>query len=213
MNPSSNKRFLLLVCIIAAGLGCYFVWEKNPTGSPVTSESSSVTSESPSVSDAKPAEANSPAVLPDAPTDAPAPEPAVESASHDLTEGFMQGYGSEKTTIREDLTLVKGTVDSMFMLLKDHVPPFAGNADLVRILQGGNPYQYQILPKQADYLSADGELLDRWGKELFFHRVRGSGVGIRSSGPDQIMWNADDQTWGPEAEPYQVKNLNQQPSE
>ena len=66
------------------------------------------------------------------------------------------------------------------------------NDEIVRRLQGDNPLGIAVLPKDHPALSADGELLDRWGTPYRFHPESAWVMTVRSAGPDKRMWTSDD---------------------
>ena len=67
------------------------------------------------------------------------------------------------------------------------------NDEIVRRLQGENPKGIAVLPKTHPSISADGELLDRYGTPYRFHPESAWQMTIRSAGPDKEMWTSDDQ--------------------
>ncbi|MEN3943470.1 hypothetical protein WJU23_19375 [Prosthecobacter sp. SYSU 5D2] len=66
------------------------------------------------------------------------------------------------------------------------------NDEIVRRLQGENPKGIAVLPKSHASISADGELLDRWGTPYRFHPESAWHMTVRSAGPDREMWTSDD---------------------
>jgi hypothetical protein len=66
------------------------------------------------------------------------------------------------------------------------------NDEIVRRLQGENPKGIAVLPKTHPSISADGELLDRWGTPYRFHPESAWLMTVRSAGPDKEMWTSDD---------------------
>lgn len=67
------------------------------------------------------------------------------------------------------------------------------NDEIVRRLQGENPKGIAVLPKAHPSISAEGELLDRFGTPYRFHPESAWQMTIRSAGPDKQMWTSDDQ--------------------
>jgi hypothetical protein len=142
-----------------------------------------------------------PAALP-APVRPPASRPAVgaERFTEDLSAEFLQGYGSAGATPEKDLEQVKDVVDAFVRSVK--IPgalPTGGNRELVAALAGENPYRIRFLDPAGSFFNADGELVDRWQVPLFFHFVEADDVGVRSAGPDRVMWTADDVLMGEHA--------------
>jgi hypothetical protein len=70
--------------------------------------------------------------------------------------------------------------------------PVGSNAEITRALMGANPRGAKYLDPARVTLSAEGELLDRWGRPYFFHAMSGTMMEVRSAGPDGVLFNADD---------------------
>jgi hypothetical protein len=91
---------------------------------------------------------------------------------------------------------VKDIEDIQFMLrdyrtrLGDN--PTGTNAEIMREVMGGNRVKAKLGPPEGQKLNDHGELLDRWGAPYFFHQLSRNEMEIRSAGPDQAMWTADD---------------------
>lgn len=88
-------------------------------------------------------------------------------------------------------------VDKVRLMLRDyrtiyHENPVGTNADIMRAIMGGNPKQARLGPPEGQSLSAEGELLDRWGTPYFFHQLAADSMEIRSAGPDKVLWTSDD---------------------
>jgi hypothetical protein len=137
---------------------------------------------------------------PRSPPPASRPAAAAERFTEDLAAEFLQGYGSAASSPEKDLEQVKDVVDAFVRSVK--IPgalPTGSNRELVAALAGENPHRIRFLDPAASYLNADGELLDRWQVPLFFHFVEADDVGLRSAGPDRVMWTADDVLMGEHA--------------
>lgn len=104
----------------------------------------------------------------------------------------MEQYAAKETSTQDDVKTVSLMLESAFLMMKDQIPSFSGNQELVIILQGKNPSGMKFLSSSFPYIDQEGQLLDRWRKPLFFHRISGSSIDVRSAGPDGIMWNGDD---------------------
>ncbi len=89
-------------------------------------------------------------------------------------------------------------VQSVGMMLEEFRRAFGAmpvgelNDEIVRRLQGENPKGIAVLPKKHPAISADGELLDRWGTPFRFHPESAWVMTVRSAGPDKKMWTSDD---------------------
>lgn len=122
------------------------------------------------------------------------PDAEVEKPQdlYDFTASHMEQYAAKETSTQDDVKTVSLMLESAFLMMKDQIPSFSGNQELVIILQGKNPSGMKFLSSSFPYIDQEGQLLDRWRKPLFFHRISGSSIDVRSAGPDGIMWNGDD---------------------
>ncbi|MEI6085250.1 MAG: hypothetical protein WCS70_13245 [Verrucomicrobiota bacterium] len=125
-------------------------------------------------------------------TEKPVATPTVEHTSPVPTgligERILRNYG--KSTPENDLTDVAHLMENFTLLVKTS-RPLADNEDWAAAFRGQNPAQERFLPDQHAALKA-GKLVDRWGTPLFIHALGGSRYEIRSAGPDQQLWTADD---------------------
>jgi hypothetical protein len=89
-------------------------------------------------------------------------------------------------------------VQTVVLLLEEYRKAFGAmpvgelNDEIVRRLQGENPLGIAVLPKSHPSISAQGELLDRWGTPYRFHPDSAWSMTVRSAGPDGKMWSNDD---------------------
>jgi len=106
---------------------------------------------------------------------------------------FITDYGKEGGTTASDLESLRDIVGDCQLLLKDfdryHLP---GNPGITRFLQGGNPDRFVWIPLGHRLVNDEGELLDRHGTPIFFHRLSGMRFEYRSAGPDKEHWTDDD---------------------
>ena len=144
---------------------------------------------------------------PDAPApvvDAPpvvAPAPVPSTFTEDLSAEHLVGYGTVASDPQRDLEMVKDAVDAFVRSIK--IPgalPTGSNRELVAALAGENPHRIRFIDSASPFINGDGELLDRWQVPLFFHFVEANDVGVRSAGPDRVLWTADDVVLGEHAE-------------
>lgn len=106
---------------------------------------------------------------------------------------FDVRYGSASSSAQEDLTLLREIIGAAFTLVKNFRElPLADNADFVNFLSGNNSHRVAWLRPGHPALNANGELLDRWGEPVFFHRESSSRTSLRSAGPDRRLWTEDD---------------------
>lgn len=70
--------------------------------------------------------------------------------------------------------------------------PVGTNAEITAQLLGQNARALRCLPDRAP-INDKGELIDRWGQPFYFHQISARIMEVRSAGPDQRMWNDDDE--------------------
>jgi hypothetical protein len=110
--------------------------------------------------------------------------------------GFDSRYGAADGSAREDLELLAGVWEAAMLLVKDHDRfPLPDNAAITAFLQGRNPHRVAWIRPGHPAVGAAGELLDRWGSPVFFHRESAGRSTFRSAGPDREMWTDDDLEW------------------
>lgn len=106
---------------------------------------------------------------------------------------FALEYGEEGGNIKRDLEALRDVVTSCQLIMKNfdtfHLP---GNPEIVRFLRGGNPEMLAWIPREHPHINADGELLDRNGTPIHFHRLSGLRIEYRSAGADGKHWTDDD---------------------
>ncbi len=106
---------------------------------------------------------------------------------------FLRDYASPSLSPTNDLILLDALLGAFRTSMNGPGSiPTDGNAEIVRALQGDNPFQEVYLPSVHPYISDNGVLLDRWKQPIFFHFNRGEHPDLRSAGPDQKLWTDDD---------------------
>lgn len=141
----------------------------------------------------EPAKVEAPAVID--------PPSAPSRFTEDLSAEHLVGYGTAVSDPQRDLEMVKDAVDAFVRSIK--IPgalPTGSNRELVAALVGENPHRIRFIDPASPFINGDGELLDRWQVPLFFHFVEANDVGVRSAGPDRVLWTADDVRMGEHAE-------------
>ena len=88
-------------------------------------------------------------------------------------------------------------VDKVGLMLRDYRTrmgenPTGTNAEIMKAVMGGNPKKARLGPPEGQQINGNGELVDRWGTPYFFHQMSKNDMEIRSAGPDQQLWTADD---------------------
>jgi len=106
---------------------------------------------------------------------------------------ILADYARPDLSPEHDLTLMSRLMDNSVLLLKSAANrPLGCNEDWADLLRGANGAHERFLPDQHVGLNADGQLIDRWGTPLFFHALGEGRYELRSAGPDQKLWTADD---------------------
>ncbi len=115
------------------------------------------------------------------------------SDPNDFSTHHMVGYADEKSSPNKDIQLLDGMLMSYLTLVKTNDPlPLGENREITKALMGANIYKTKVLSQNPQWINELGELVDRWGTPIFFHVIDQKSIGIRSAGPDKIMWNEDD---------------------
>jgi hypothetical protein len=110
-----------------------------------------------------------------------------------LGEQILLGYAGPHSTPQHDLILMSRLMDSFTLLVKGATDrPLSANEDWASALRGVNLARERFLPDQHVALNPQGQLVDRWGTPLHFHSLGDRRYEIRSAGPDQKLWTADD---------------------
>ena len=147
----------------------------------------------------RPPEATEPAKV-EAPASI-APPSAPSRFTEDLSAEHLAGYGTAASDPQRDLEMVKDAVDAFVRSIKiSGALPTGSNRELVAALAGENPHRIRFIDPASPFINGDGELLDRWQVPLFFHFVEANDVGVRSAGPDRVLWTADDVMMGEHAQ-------------
>jgi len=135
--------------------------------------------------------ANQPSLpLPESPAN-PTPEQPTPSL---IGEQILRDYATAKTTLKQDLSLLRRLNISFINLVKNHDRlPIGCNADLADALRGQNPHQHRFLPDNHKAFNKAGLLVDRHGSPLHLHVEQAGYYQLRSPGPDQTLWTKDDQ--------------------
>ena len=106
---------------------------------------------------------------------------------------FIEEYGKEGGSATRDLVALKATLQSVPMTIKDFDGYFLpDNKAIVAFMSGNNRDRLSWIPEGHPMINEDGELIDRWGSPIFFHRESATVFSLRSAGPDLILWNDDD---------------------
>lgn len=106
---------------------------------------------------------------------------------------FCLRYGSDDTTIEEDLEIIEAILEQAVVLVKGFSAlPLADNRDFTKLFTGGNKQRFAWIHPEHPSVNQEGELVDRFGAPLFFHRTSAFRTEVRSAGEDRLMWTKDD---------------------
>ena len=116
--------------------------------------------------------------------------PVVERAPSEHSPIADNLHSPDRTGI-EDMRVVM----NLFTHYRDQFggyPTGEDNATMMNALTGNNPSHMAFINRGHRAIDAQGQLLDRWGSPLFFHLVARDALEIRSAGPDNEFYTADD---------------------
>ncbi|MDA7882244.1 hypothetical protein N9A94_08050 [Akkermansiaceae bacterium] len=106
---------------------------------------------------------------------------------------FNEEYAAQDRNIEDDLETISDLVINCQQIIKNFDTFFLpDNEAITSFLRGDNPEKIAWIPPNHSAINQDGELVDRNGVPVFFHRESGLQFQIRSAGEDQIMWTSDD---------------------
>jgi len=126
-------------------------------------------------------------------------QPNLDDRIVRYTDGSVDFKSSTKTSSKlhqskdpeEDLEVVSQILSSYRSLFKVN-PVGVENFEFTDALTGGNPKRVNFIDPNSPALSEENELVDRWGSPIVFHPISSSVMGLRSLGPDKILWTDDD---------------------
>ncbi|MDQ3621119.1 MAG: hypothetical protein M3463_01310, partial [Verrucomicrobiota bacterium] len=110
---------------------------------------------------------------------------------NDIAETARSLHAPE-STVEEDLEILQSLIE-FFRRTNNQTNPAGGlNEEIVNQLRGQNDKRLAVIPPDHPSINPGGQLVDRWGTPYFFHPVSRTILEIRSAGPDQKLWTADD---------------------
>ncbi len=165
---------LALAAIVAFGLAFFIFVEKEPP---------------PPVPPAEVAETEMEAAPPPAVPPVSAAPPATPKEISPRWQVY-QAINAEGASAQEDVMLMGQLLRDYHGYLKGL--PYGGNKEFTQALLGQNRLKEPFLAVDHPAVSAQGELIDRWGTPYFLHPVSEGIVEVKSAGPDQQMWTEDD---------------------
>jgi hypothetical protein len=119
--------------------------------------------------------------------------PSVPAPRSTLADALNAPAGD----IHADLRLVLEVIDTFRTNFPRAGNPVGDNVEITAALTGKNPLRLALIPSDHPAINRAGELCDRWGTPFFFHAESATRMEIRSAGPDQKMWSADDVVLSP----------------
>lgn len=133
-----------------------------------------------------------PATPPASPVAVTLAAPTPQPLSPDPPFEGIEELNAAGRTVQDDLALL----NQVFLSWQTNFPaegnPVGSNADITAALTGRNRLRYALVPPRHPAISAEGELVDRWGTPYFFHQLDGRRMEIRSAGPDRRLYTEDD---------------------
>ena len=142
----------------------------------------------------------------------PLPVPAPDDAAGPARPGKPQpelitGPDRGRSPLADTLNMADGSItldlDVVHKVLNNYLLefgayPVGSNREITAQLSGRNATRHAPLPPDLPAISAEGELVDRWGTPFFFHALSARAMEIRSAGPDRELYTDDDAVWTPE---------------
>lgn len=110
-----------------------------------------------------------------------------------LNNPINEEYGHPDKGVANDLKVVTFLLHDCQLIIKDFDSYFLPeNREIIAFLSGKNRDRLAWIAKDHQFVNEEGELVDRWGTPLFFHRESGFHFELRSAGPDRKHWTEDD---------------------
>ena len=127
------------------------------------------------------------------------PEPNLDDRVKRYTDGSVDLTMATKMSSKlhqsdnpqVDLEIVSQILSQYRSIFKNN-PVGVENFEFTAALTGDNPKRVNFLDPSNSALSANDELIDRWGSPIYFHPISGTEMELRSLGPDKTLWTADD---------------------
>lgn len=120
------------------------------------------------------------------------PSPYPERITLLPTASAADALNAKETAPEDDLSLVHALLRSHRRALGAN--PVGLNDEITSALTGKNSKGAASLAEDHRAISAQGELLDRWGTPYRFHAYSAKVMEVRSAGPDRKFFTGDDIT-------------------
>jgi hypothetical protein len=184
------KKLWAIVAIIAVGAGLFLLLKnKNPSTENPTAQNRTVVENS-SNAPAAPANPRTAAIA--SSSNAAAPDALASRAASPNTAIAPSTETNAVSELPPQIALDKARVMIHNYRAAIGEDPVGTNPEITAALKGKNPKQTDFLTDSGLRENANGELIDGYGTPFFFHQISGKEMEIRSAGPDQILWTADD---------------------
>lgn len=182
------KRFSILIATVAAAALIAFsvLWSRQkPAGQ---ASDSAVRSPPSSFSRARPMPSSRipTASLSQSETEAvvnPATTPALTLVRNDAEQNRAANSDPQLLAVKQMLRDYRAALGE---------EPVGNNSEITKALLGANSRKARFVTAEAK-LNSDHQLVDRWNHPYFFHQLSRTHMEVRSSGPDGVMWTADDE--------------------
>lgn len=108
---------------------------------------------------------------------------------HPLAMELTAGLNQPEKSAQDDLQALAQVLYAYRQAFKEN--PIGQNEDVTGALLGANDKRIIFLTKESAPIK-EGKLVDRWGSPYWFHPLSGHKMELRSAGPDQDLFTADD---------------------
>lgn len=189
-----NQKSIGILAMTVFCIVVVFLFRQSPEE--VVSEGTNPESTPPEESQSLPQETPSPASLADNNDVQIVSEDARFTRFSDGTVHYKSTVASSREIGRnpnpqEDLLIIAQMLSAYRGIFVAN-PVGSENHEILAQLSGDNPRQLVFLDPNITSLSEDGLLLDRWDTPYQFDVLSSQFISIRSAGPDQEFWTADD---------------------
>ena len=117
----------------------------------------------------------------------------LEPSQQLLGDQLLAQYGKPNGTLAGDMEIFDRYLGNVFILTKQRDPRYyATNEDLVLFLTGQKGNLQPYLSPDSPLLNEKGQITDRFGSPIIIHPFSKDKIEIRSAGPDQVPYTADD---------------------
>ena len=125
---------------------------------------------------------------------------SASGGSNQSTSSFsgdilLQGYASASSNPQQDIAQLSRALSNFLLTHKNASDrPLSANEEWSATLLGKRPSSPAWLSENSPLFDDKQRLIDRWHSPLHFHAIGRQQWEVRSSGPDKILFTADDLT-------------------